>query len=24
LSQHQECAEWVLTNWVVGFGCKTE
>jgi hypothetical protein len=24
LSQHQKNAEWVLTNWLVGFGCKIE
>jgi hypothetical protein len=24
LSQHQECSEWVLTNLLVGFGCRTE
>jgi len=24
LSRHQECAEWVLTNLLVGFGCRTE
>jgi hypothetical protein len=24
LSQHQRCAEWVLTNLLVGFGCRTE
>jgi hypothetical protein len=23
LSQHQECAEWILTNQQVGFGCRT-
>ncbi len=24
LSQHQECSKWVLTNLLVGFGCRTE
>ncbi len=24
LSQHQKCAKWVLTNLLVGFGCKTK
>jgi hypothetical protein len=24
LSQHQECSEWVLTNLLVSFGCRTE
>jgi hypothetical protein len=24
LSQHQECSEWILTNLLVGFGCRTE
>jgi len=24
LSQHWKCAKWVLTNMLVGFGCKTE
>jgi hypothetical protein len=24
LSQHQKCAKWVITNLVVGFGCRTE
>jgi len=24
LSQHQKCAEWVLTNLLVGFGCRTK
>jgi hypothetical protein len=24
LSQHQKCSEWVLTNLLVGFGCRTE
>jgi len=24
LSQHWKCAEWVLTNLLVGFGCRTE
>jgi len=24
LSQHWKCVEWVLTNLLVGFGCKTE
>jgi hypothetical protein len=24
LSQHWKCAEWILSNLLVGFGCKTE
>jgi len=24
LSQHWKCAEWVITNLLVGFGCRTE
>jgi hypothetical protein len=24
LTQHQECSEWILTNLLVGFGCRTE
>jgi len=24
LSQHQECSEWILTNLLVGFGCRIE
>jgi len=24
LSQHQKCVEWVLTNLLVGFGCRTK
>jgi len=24
LSQHQKCVEWVLTNLLVGFGCRTD
>jgi len=24
LSQHQKCAEWVITNLFIGFGCRTE